>query len=51
MIVIEPEELGEFRTEAVQARGTVTVPDNVGLNCGCHFHWYCPYNLRPLFYW
>lgn len=45
IMVIDPEENDELglasRSEAVQTTGTVTVPDDVGLNCGCHFHLYC----------
>lgn len=27
-------------SSSAAAQNTQTVPDDVALNCGCHFHWY-----------
>lgn len=29
-------------SSSAAAQTTQTVPDDVALNCGCHFHWYVP---------
>jgi hypothetical protein len=34
--------MGAGSSSAAAAQTTQTVPDDVALNCGCHFHWYVP---------
>lgn len=38
--------MGAGSSSAAAAQNTQTVPDDVALNCGCHFHWY----VQPLLY-
>ncbi|KAG9635671.1 hypothetical protein KCU86_g10390, partial [Aureobasidium melanogenum] len=33
--------MGAGSSSAAAAQNTQTVPDDVALNCGCHFHWQC----------
>lgn len=36
----EPLVLSLDPEEDADVAGTETVPDDLGLSCGCHFHWY-----------
>lgn len=36
----EDMEMGESSVAGASRSGKETVPDDVHLNCGCHFHWY-----------
>ncbi|KAL8744074.1 MAG: hypothetical protein Q9190_003635 [Brigantiaea leucoxantha] len=44
-IEIDPEDDDDFamagRSISTGQAGAITVPDDVGLQCGCHFHWQC----------
>lgn len=33
-------EMGDSSTAGASSSARETLPDDVHLNCGCHFHWY-----------
>jgi hypothetical protein len=50
---LEPEEDEDVQMEGASSSGKApaaepeTVPDDVQLNCGCHFHWYTLSSFSP----
>lgn len=46
VIELDPDDFDEATSSAVGGTSS-TVPDDLNLQCGCHFHWYVDSHLSP----